>query len=147
MWTLRLRVGLPEVGTALTVLALAAIVAGAISAGWIIAVVPAVTYTLGVGVAYGVYRHYTAERVRSERLQQPGAQAFRIVGARGSCLLGRRVGELLVAGGAGSVEPEVCPHAAAVLKTAAADGREGVEEWCCPVYDHLLVFRRERQAA
>ena len=41
----------------------------------------------------------------------------------------------------GSVIPSLCAEAEAVLRMAAADDSE-VREWCCPVYDHLLVFRK-----
>jgi len=29
---------------------------------------------------------------------------------------------------------------------AALDRHDG-KEWCCPLYEHMLVFRKEKQAA
>ena len=51
-------------------------------------------------------------------------------------------------GSGGEITPELCPHAETVLRLASTeDEQPGVRQWCCPVYDHLLVFRRERLAA
>jgi hypothetical protein len=43
--------------------------------------------------------------------------------------------------------PRLCEHAQAVLRRASAERDDAaVHEWCCPVYDHLLVFQPEQAA-
>ncbi len=146
-WTFTLRLGWAEVTTATSLLAVAAALAVALAGGWGIAAIPGLTYALGIGAAYTVFRRYGAEHIHAEKPGSAGVTAFRVTGTRGLCPRGRRDGDLLLLDTAGGITPEVCPLAAAVLNTAARDGVHQVEEWCCPVFDHLLVFRREPQAA
>lgn len=72
------------------------------------------------------------------------ATTFRIVATRGDCILGRRAGEVIAVKPGEAITPRVCPYAESVLRVAAIEDEvAGVSEWCCPVNDHLLVFRRE----
>lgn len=93
-------------------------------------------------------RHrYVDERGRVSEPVNSEAR-FRVVDARGVCPSGFRIGDSITVGPSGSVAPELCPAAQAVLRLAAtADESQEVKEWCCPVFDHLLVFRREVQVA
>lgn len=71
------------------------------------------------------------------------AVAFRVTGARGHCTLGRRVGDLIEVGGDGRCSPGLCSAAESALRVAAkASDADAGQQWCCPVYDHLLVFKR-----
>jgi hypothetical protein len=81
----------------------------------------------------------------SERMPELAAApvAFRAVGGRGECPLGRREGDVVVVDAAGSITPEVCVAAQTVLRLAAtAEDQREVKEWCCPIFDHQLVFQR-----
>lgn len=159
-----------------TSLLVAAAVASALrGGGWPIAVVLAVAYGVAMGTLFLVNWRYAGERApvprpvelsawRTQRAvtpmaaatdgspaaavwaDRPAASAFRVVGARGTCPLGYRKGEVITVGEGGAVSPHLCPAAEAVLRLAAA-GEDGAERWCCPVYEHLLVFQRERIAA
>ena len=71
--------------------------------------------------------------------------AFRVIGSRGTCPVGRREGDLITVTG-GKVVPFLCEEAQAVLRMATT-GPDGSREWCCPVYEHLLVFKEEKVAA
>lgn len=66
---------------------------------------------------------------------------FKVTGARGICPRGVVQGEFIEVTASGPVIPSLCPVAETVLHMAAADDSE-VREWCCPVYDHLLVFKK-----
>ncbi|MBI4329042.1 MAG: hypothetical protein HY685_04155 [Chloroflexi bacterium] len=143
-------------------LVVAGAVAVALVTGWPIALVPGIAYALALATAYLLYQQHARETAQvlapsialAERKEMPAASAraglgvvagtvaFRVVGAHGTCLIGRSLGDLVTVGAAGSVSPRVCPQAEAVLRLAAA-GDGDVREWCCPIYDHLLVFRRE----
>lgn len=75
----------------------------------------------------------------------PAAQAalaFRVIGTRGRCTLGRRVGDLVQVGADGRCTPGLCADAEATLRLAAKAKDAVDQRWCCPVYDHLLVFQR-----
>ncbi len=122
----------------------AGIVAAAIAGGWTIALVPGITYGLAIVGAYGLYQRL--EERAQIAAEVPAPARFQVVDTRGVCPLGHRKGDLLTVDAAGSVAPQVCPAAAAVLELAA-DSEEEVQEWCCPVYDHMLVFRRQLKAA
>ncbi|MBI2165063.1 MAG: hypothetical protein HYU29_01505 [Chloroflexi bacterium] len=163
------RLGLAEMvglgGLALVV----ALVAVGVLTGWTIAVVPGLTYLLASGAAYYLYRQHLRERaqvsqtatIQAERkeavgtllVKRPAAQAaatlaFRVVGARGVCPLGHRAGELVLVGPGGETTPRLCGPAEAILRMAASESEpQQVKEWCCPIYDHLLVFRPEARAA
>lgn len=76
----------------------------------------------------------------TEWVDMPAA-VFQVVGSRGICPKGFAQGDFLEVRGNGSVSPGLCAEAGAVLHMAAADNSE-VREWCCPVYDHLLVFKK-----
>ncbi|MBI2855831.1 MAG: hypothetical protein HYX93_03175 [Chloroflexi bacterium] len=167
MWIARTQFGLAEwVGLAL-LLVVVGLVALGVSSGWTIAIVPGLTYVVTSGAAYAVYRLHRQEKARLMELSTGvaestqtaaarlaaagmpaavvGAVAFRVVGSQGTCLLGRRVGEVVTVASGGTVTPGLCPQAEEVLRMAASDTE--IEEWCCPIYQHLLVFRRELQAA
>lgn len=66
---------------------------------------------------------------------------FKVVGSRGICPKGVAEGDFVEVTASGPVIPGLCPQAEAVLHMAAKDN-SGVREWCCPVYDHLLVFKK-----
>ena len=149
MWTISVRLGVAEFATFFLLLAVALVVAVAFRAGglWPIALVPGLTYVLAIGLAYALYRRYAGEQAGAA--QSIGAAAsFQVVDVRGECPLGRRKGDLVSVDRAGSVVPQLCQPAERVLQMAAADG-DGPEaqRWCCPVYDHLLVFQRTAKAA
>ena len=149
MWTINVRLGVAEFVTFFLLLAVAAVVAGAFRVGglWPIALVPGLTYVLAIGVSYGLYRRYASEQAVAAQSISATA-SFQVVDVRGECPLGRRKGDLVSVDGAGSVVPQLCQPAVSVLRLAASDG-EGPEtqRWCCPVYDHLLVFQRTAKAA
>ncbi|MEE9248007.1 MAG: hypothetical protein V3U79_04840 [Dehalococcoidia bacterium] len=140
-----------------------------VASGWIIAIGPGITYIVAGGAAYLIYRQHKRERAKGWRVvpsttehmeqatarpsieaslaQTAGMIAFRVVGARGACPLGRNVKDLIYVDPEGAVTPQVCLYAQATLRMAAAEeGEDEVAEWCCPIYDHLLVFRREPEA-
>ena len=76
-----------------------------------------------------------------EWVDMPAAVYFKVVGSRGICPMGVTQGDFLKLTTSGSVTPSLCASAEAVLHIAAADDSE-VREWCCPVYDHLLVLKK-----
>ncbi len=76
-----------------------------------------------------------------EWVDLPAATYFKVVGSRGICPMGVTQGDFLKLAASGSVTPSLCAEAEAVLRMAAANDSE-VREWCCPVYDHLLVFKK-----
>jgi hypothetical protein len=164
-----MRVGVPEYVLFIGLAMVAGLVTWGVSSGWTIAIVPGVTYLLAATAAYAIYQTESQRSARGaqaasvpadrgQRLnpsfstgpltQGATAASFRVVAAQGVCPLGRQVGETVSIGSGGEITPELCRPAEAVLRLAsAADPQPGVKEWCCPVYDHLLVFRRERLAA
>jgi predicted MFS family arabinose efflux permease len=71
--------------------------------------------------------------------------AFRVVGTRGTCLMGYGRGTLVTVDSAGGVSPALCEPARAVLRHAARQPLHEARQWCCPIFDHLLVFEREDQ--
>ena len=145
MWTLKIRIGPPELFVVASVGVLAAVVAVAFLSEWMMALVPGVTYGVAVAGAYLLYRAYLRERVvRRER--PPEEASFRVVATRGACPLGYGKGSVVTVSAAGDLSPELCAAAVAALRLASG-AVEPVDEWCCPVYDHMLVFRRELQAA
>ncbi len=147
MWTINLRLGLAEFFTLASLLSVAGLLTLAFANGWTIALVPGLTYALAIGVTYVLYQQYASKEAR---VSQPAALAarFQVVNVQGVCPLGRRKGDLVTVEPAGSVVPQLCPPAEASLRLAAAAGEEQeVKEWCCPIFDHLMVFRRESRAA
>ena len=82
-----------------------------------------------------------AETDAPEWVDAPAPTYFKVVGFRGLCPRGVVQGDLLKMGASGRVTPGLCSQAEAVLRMAAADDSE-IREWCCPVYDHLLVFKK-----
>jgi len=141
--TINLRVGLPEVITMGSLLFLAALVVLLI-VEWPVGLVPAVSYAIASVGAYAGYRQYVRERNKAEVTER--VQRFRVVETRGVCPLGHRTGDVMMVSG-NDVSPLVCAEASAVLRAASAADGEAARKWCCPVYDHLLVFERERVAA
>jgi len=163
----RNRFGLAEIATLIGFLAVAIIVGIAISKGWVIAVIPGITYVLAMAAAYLLQRHFQAARASAAQLQaaarqpatarvelrpvvvpvQAPALAFRVVDTRGVCPLGYKKGTVVTMTTGGSVHPPLCAAAEAVLRLAAKEDPTKASDWCCPVYQHLLVFHREPQAA
>ncbi len=147
MWTINIRLGLGEFFILASLLAVAGLLTLAFANGWTIALVPGLTYVLAIGVTYVLYQQYAGKEAR---VSQPAALStrFQVVNVQGVCPLGRRKGDLVTVDPAGSAVPQLCPPAEAILRLAAAAGEEQeVKEWCCPIFDHLLVFRRELRAA
>ena len=175
-WGGRLKFTMAEwiASTALLVAAIGATIAVASSST--LALVPAITYAITLGMAYMVYRHFlnvrphetetkeVAERGAAfqmevhplletgwedelsldspEWVDLPGTAYFKVVGSRGICPKGLTQGDYLKVAANGAIAPHLCPEAEAVLNMAAKDDDSEVREWCCPVYDHLLVFKR-----
>lgn len=138
----RIGLGRADLAWLLGVVVIAAAVTFFVSQGWEIAVVPGMTYLAATTAALAVYR--IQERRRAE-LGLPAS--FRVIDGRGRCLRGYGVGEVFRVGADGKVFPSVCEHAETVLKQAAASGDDyDLTEWCCPVYEHLLVFQRAGEA-
>ena len=75
------------------------------------------------------------------KVAAPPVATFKVVGSRGICPKGVGQGDFVEVTASGPVTPGLCPAAEAVLHMAAKDNSE-VREWCCPVYDHLLVFKK-----
>ena len=141
-----IRLGFAELFTGVSLAAVAGLVALGLANGWEIAVVPAVTYTIAVGAAYAGYWQYVREKSGLRLLQLP--VQFRVVDSRGVCPFGYRKGDLVTVAPGRTLSPQLCPPAEAVLRLAAEAGEEApAREWCCPVYEHLLVFKREQIAA
>lgn len=144
MWTLNLRLGLAELFAAASLLVVAGLLAVGLTNGWEIALVPALTYALAVVATYVGYRQYVAREIAAAK---PPVR-FEVVGARGVCPLGYHEGDVVTVGAAGGVTPRLCQPAQAMLRVAAEDSANGdVQEWCCPVYEHMLVFRPLAKAA
>lgn len=165
-----------EVIASIGILVVAIGVTIAVTSSSTMALVPAITYAIAVGLAYLVYRQYlrvrpheagrkeAAERGAEFRMDVhplletgwedelsldspewvdlPGATYFKVVGNRGLCPKGLTQGDYLKVMANGTVAPHLCPEAEAVLNMAAKDDDSEVREWCCPVYDHLLIFRK-----
>ena len=138
-----LRLGLAELFTAASILVVAVLVTLALTTDWTIAVVPGLTYALAIVAAYAVYRQHTREKAAAAVLEQP--VRFRVVDSRGVCPFGYRKGDFVTVTVGSLVVPQLCPPAEAVLRLAAEADQP--QDWCCPVYEHLLVFRREPLAA
>lgn len=161
------RFGLAELATLLGFLIVAVIVGIAISKGWTIAIIPGITYVLATVAAYLMYRHQRAVSATAAQPQatvrgaeaahvqmrpaavavQTAPLAFRVVDTRGVCPLGYKKGIVVTMTSGGSVHPPLCAAAETVLRLAAKEDPAKSSDWCCPVYEHLLVFRREAQAA
>ncbi len=141
--TLNLRIGLPE-AVAMGSLVFLAALSVLFIIEWPVGLVPAVTYAVASVGSYAGYRQYVRERSKAEEGER--VQRFRVVETRGVCPLGRRAGEVLTVSGS-DVSPFVCPEASAVLQAASAAEGDPSRKWCCPVYNHLLVFEKQRAAA
>lgn len=139
MWTLR--IGPAELFVAASFSLLAGLLAVAFLNDWVIALVPGATLALAVLAVYALAKVYGREAAVSMPLDS--VVRFKAVAARGRCQLARREGDVFTVGPAGAVTPPLCGPAALVLRQAATmDEHSGVREWCCPIYDHLLVFQR-----
>lgn len=163
----RSRFGLAELVTLAGFLIVAVIVGVALSRGWLVAIIPGITYVLAVAAAYLVYRRSrtatapAAQPQATARRQAPASAilrpsgvaaqaaplAFRVVDTRGVCPMGYKKDAVIAVTSGGSVHPPLCAAAEAVLRMAAKEDPTKASDWCCPVYEHLLVFRREAQAA
>lgn len=150
MLTLNLRLGIAELVLMASLVILGALVVLFI-VEWPVGLVPAASYAFAMVGTYSGFRLYTRERTEAAALleQQALDEAepvmFRIVETRGVCPLGHGTGDVIAVDAAGWTAPVVCPEATAMLQMAARDGH--VEQWCCPVYDHMLVFKKEGVAA
>jgi hypothetical protein len=144
MWTLR--IGMAEAFLAASVAALMALVVVAFAAGWPIALIPAITYGLAVVAIYKLAKAYARDEAEASQPLDAVAR-FEVVEVRGRCQLGRHTGDVIKVGPAGSVTPVLCPDAERVLRQAANMRDARVDQWCCPIYDHMLVFRRVAPAA
>lgn len=132
-------IGVPEYVLLASLLLVGALMAWGLASGWPLVLLPGLTYVVGALACYTVYR---AEVGGVEPV------VFEVTAVRGECLLGRKVGERLRVAPGRAITPEVCLHAEQVLRHAAVEnGDADVQEWCCPIYDHLLVFGREAVAA
>ena len=141
-----IRLGFAELFTGVSLLAVAGLVALGLTTDWTIALVPGLTYALAITAAYAGYRQYVHKKSVPKLLEIPAR--FRVVDSRGVCPFGYRKGDFVTVTRGRLVVPQLCPPAEAVLRLAADTGEEAnVQEWCCPVYEHLLVFKRELQAA
>lgn len=157
------RFGMAEIATLSGFLIVATIVGVALSNGWIIAIIPGITYVLAVTAAYLLHRRYGVARASAAQPQAAARQravlrpvvvpvqaaplAFRVVDTRGVCPLGYKKGVVVTMTTGGSVHPPLCAAAETVLRLAAKEDPTKSSDWCCPVYEHLLVFRREAQTA
>lgn len=147
MLTVNLRFGIAEFTLAISLIFLSALVVLFVIE-WPIGLVPTASYAVATVGTYAGYRVYSQERDRSAALpakQETEPVKFRVVHTMGTCPLGHSTGDVITVSASGSVEPVVCPEAASMLQMAARDGH--VARWCCPVYDHMLVFRKEAVAA
>jgi hypothetical protein len=79
-----IRLGWPESVLAVGLLGVGGVVVWAIRSGWAIALIPGVTYLVAGVAAYAIYR------AESRLRELAAAVSFRVVEARGECLLGRR---------------------------------------------------------
>lgn len=142
MWNLQLRIGVPEmlfVGSLVFLTGLAVLFV----VEWPVALIPAATYGITSVAVYALYRQHAREQVRAAEAER--AVSFRVIETRGVCPVGRHEGDLITVTG-GKTDPFVCEEARAVLRMAASERYDG-REWCCPVYEHLLVFKKEQAAA
>ncbi len=158
--------GPPEYGLAAALVLVIAVAALAARAGHPIVLVPAIGVALIFGAAYALHRLHAREAaglhlvesageaavpipipLHAREAPKPVAAAFRIVGAHGAiCPRGCGIGQIVTLDATGRTSPQLCPAAEAVLRMAASgEAAEPVKEWCCPIHDHLLVFRRVEQ--
>ncbi|HEU4759792.1 MAG TPA: hypothetical protein VFT91_07400 [Dehalococcoidia bacterium] len=140
-----LRIGRAEFLLLASLLVVAGVLAAAfLSSGWTVAMVPGLTYALAMGGGYMLYQTLARERAQAAQAE---TVRFQVVSTRGACPLGRQKGDVVAVGPAGAVVPALCAPAQAVLRLAAAGQEQEVKEWCCPIFDHMLVFRRQFKAA
>ena len=81
-----------------------------------------------------------------EWVDMTAATFFKVVGTRGTCPRGLTEGDFLRAGSDGSISPALCAEAEAVLRMAAGVDID-VKQWCCPIYDHMLVFKKQEKSS
>ena len=141
-----------------------AVVTFAVLSGWTIALVPGLAYVIAMLAAYVAYRlsrrrtvatGYAAAASQvfqhadsqtftpSPALSEAAVATFRVTDIVGVCPLGYDVGTVISVDPSGVVQPRLCAPAETVLRFAANGEEDEVNEWCCPIYDHFLVFRRE----
>lgn len=158
----RFRLGLGESIALASWLVVIGVVSAAAVNGWVIALVPGLTYVLASGAAYLVYRQNIRERRSVATRIELGIRhdehlaavkgntygtlakggVFHVVGVQGVCPFGLRMGDLVKMDATGSFTPALCPHTESALRLAAATAQESrIRQWCCPIYDHLLVFQ------
>ncbi|MBI4299323.1 MAG: hypothetical protein HY666_06155 [Chloroflexi bacterium] len=144
------------------------VAAAVLVSGWPIALVPVLTYFLALTATYLLYRQYSTEKKQAQEIRtlsrgqnsysaisveasgSTGALVamFEVVDTRGVCPLGLRRGDSIVMYAEGSVIPQLCSPAMEVLGLAAkpVQGQE-IKKWCCPIFDHFLVFEKVPKAA
>ena len=146
MLTVNLRIGIAEIALAISLVLVAALMALFVIE-WPVGLIPAASYAVATVGTYAGYRVHSREQVDAARLAELEGESvkFRVVHTMGTCPLGHSTGDVIAVNASGSVEPVVCPEAAAMLQMAARDGH--VARWCCPIYDHMLIFRKEAVAA
>lgn len=141
MCTVNFRVGLAELLVAASAAVIVGLLVVALIYNWTYGLIPALTYGLAIAVSYVIYTRYRDLEAESTVPFESVAH-FKVVDSRGQCTLGRKTGDVIKVGPAGGVTPLLCAPAAFALRRAAADASRGsVDEWCCPVYDHMLVFQ------
>lgn len=141
MCTVKVRLGFAELLVAASAVAVVGLLVVALVYDWTYGLIPALTYGLAIAVSYGVYTRFREIEAESA-VPFESVMHFRVVDTRGECTLGRKTGDVIKVGPAGGVTPTLCLPAAFALRRAAVDASRGsVDEWCCPVYDHMLVFR------
>jgi hypothetical protein len=110
---------------------------------------PTLVFVLIALAGYAVYRWQWQPGTPDERpVLWSGAAdvtlaSFRVIEVDGACPRGFGVGDRITLGRSGALSPVLCDHAAAALRKAAGDANPGVQQWCCPVQDHRLIFERE----
>ena len=146
MLTVNLRIGIAEIALAISLVFVVALIALFV-VEWPIGLIPAASYGVATLGTYAGYRVHSRELALAARLAELEGESvkFRVVHTMGTCPLGHSTGDVIAVSASGSVEPVVCPEAAAMLQIAARDGH--VARWCCPVYDHMLILRKEAVAA
>jgi uncharacterized repeat protein (TIGR04076 family) len=143
MWAMKVSIGPAEVAAAAGLAFLAGL-AVLFVLEWPVGLIPAVTFAMASSAAYAGYRLHEREQARAARAK---VVQFRVIDRHGVCPLGRHVGDVISYSGE-HTEPFICEEARAVLAMATSGPDwERPKEWCCPVYEHMLVFRREKAAA
>ncbi|MFQ5473407.1 MAG: hypothetical protein ACE5FA_11060 [Dehalococcoidia bacterium] len=139
--TFKVRLGFAELLVAASAVAVVGLLVVALVYDWTYGLIPALTYGLAIAVSYGVYARFREIEAEST-VPFESVVHFKVIDTKGECTLGRRTGDVIKVGPAGGITPTLCAPAAFALRRAATDASRGsVDEWCCPIHDHMLVFR------